>query len=243
MAIEYKSLVCDLLQKKTYPILQDFVVMDIHYKLLPEHATVDTIHSYDRRIHDPMYVWSQHTDPYRLSYLVGYNTMFYIHETDQFQSDYLTIECQRVKLNRSYVDDIRNDISSSFEEELYHFITLLNFDIPKLSSLLGIHAMKCTRLLPQFIKLWVYKYETAPIQQIHANPIYFGPPKNEGVLPVRVVRGKLGPCTSCTSILSLNNDIGASLPYLYPYLWHYSDRFKCIFPLAYNPLENPLLVK
>ncbi|GFT75895.1 uncharacterized protein NPIL_19001 [Nephila pilipes] len=244
MAVEYKYLVLDLLLKHQYPVLQDFVVMDIHYKMIPTDAPSNVVHSFDRRIHDPMHELIQHTYPYRLSYLVGNDTLFYVHEVDELNTDALPIDCQRVKLSRSYVDALRNDTSRTFEEELYHFISLLNFNVPQLAPLLGFDFMECTRLLPQFIRLWIYKYDTVPVSRVPITATLrscFGPPEHSSVLPIRVLRGHLGPCTSRTTLLSLNNDLSSHLPDP-SYLWHYSDRMRTLLPLAYNPLENPLIV-
>lgn len=243
MAEDYKTLVLHLLSKRQYPILKDIVVMDIHYKLLPENADFDVVHAYDKRSHDAMYTLSQHADPFRFSYLVGNENMFYVHETDHFDTTSLPLHCQRVKLNRYYVDVIQNQTSETFEEELYHFITLLNFDIPTLSPLLGLDTITCTRMLPKFIKLWVFKYDAQNFQKCPVSKgleTCFGPPETTGVIPVRVLRGKLSPCTSHAKILSLNNDFPTKLKH--PYLMHYSPLHKTLFPLVYNPLENPLLV-
>ncbi|GFQ71476.1 uncharacterized protein TNCT_395971 [Trichonephila clavata] len=137
MALEYKALVLDLLSKHKYPILQKFVVMDIHYKMIPVDSPSNVVHSFDRRTHDPMHELIQHSSPFHLSYLVGNKNYFHVHEMDQLRTDALPIDCQRIKLSRSYVDAIRNDTSDTFEEELYHFITLLNFNLPQLVPLLG----------------------------------------------------------------------------------------------------------
>ncbi|GFR09727.1 uncharacterized protein TNCT_668691 [Trichonephila clavata] len=191
MALEYKTLVLDLLSKHKYPILQKFVVMDIHYKMIPADSPSNVVHSFDRRIHDPMHELIQHSNPYRLSYLVGNDSCFYVHEVDQLLTDSLPMDCQRIKLSRSYVDAIRNDTSDTFEEELYHFITLLNFNLPQLAPLLGFSLMECTRLLPQFLRLWVYDYDSVPVSRVPITPDLrscFGPPESSSVFPIRVLR-------------------------------------------------------
>ncbi|GFR02494.1 uncharacterized protein TNCT_355261 [Trichonephila clavata] len=218
--------------------------MDIHYKMIPADSPSNVVHSFDRRIHDPMHELIQHSNPYRLSYLVGNDSCFYVHEVDQLLTDSLPMDCQRIKLSRSYVDAIRNDTSDTFEEELYHFITLLNFNLPQLAPLLGFSLMECTRLLPQFLRLWVYDYDSVPVSRVPITPDLrscFGPPESSSVFPIRVLRGHLAPCTSRSILLSLNNDLSTRLSHP-PYLWHYSDRIKTLLPLAYNPLENPIIV-
>ncbi|GBN13097.1 hypothetical protein AVEN_257680-1 [Araneus ventricosus] len=246
MPVEYRGLVLDLLSKHKYPILQDFVIMDIHYKLIPEDAFSDTSHAFDQRIYNPLHEWIEHTSPYQLSYLVANQNLFYVHKLNQLQTNTLPFDCQRIKLSRLYVDALRNSTSASFEEELYHFITLLNFNPPLLAPLLGLDIMTCTRFMPQFIRMWVYQYDTVKVSPIPINASLrasFGPPERSSVLPIRVLRGKLAPCTSRSILLSLNNDLQANLPQKpLPYLMHYSDRLKSLIPLAYNPLENPIIV-
>ncbi|GFR31059.1 uncharacterized protein TNCT_391101 [Trichonephila clavata] len=244
MALEYKALVLDLLSKHKYPVLQKFVVMDIYYKMIPVDSSSHVVHSFDRRTHDPMHELIQHSSPYHLSYLVGNEHQCQVHEMDQLLTDTLPIECQRIKLSRSYVDALRNETSETFEEELYHFITLLNFNLPQLAPLLGFNLMECTRLLPQFLRLWVYDYDSVPVSRVPIPPDLrscFGPPECCSVFPIRVLRGHLAPCTSRSILLSLNNDLSTHLSPP-PYVWHYSDRIKTMLPLAYNPLENPLIV-
>lgn len=241
MAVEYKALVLELLQQTQYPVLKDFVVMDIHYKLLPENAAIDKVHAFDRRMHDPLYVWKQHTHPFRFSYLSGNPHMIYVHETQSLPTQPLPFQCLRVKLSRGHLDSLQNQYSVTFEEELNHFIRLLNFDPAALTTLLGLDILTCTRLLPQFIKLWVYNHDTAPMRTTPLSKdllACFGPPEQVGVIPVRVLNGQLAPCTSSTRILSLNDNIRSGLNFLQ----HYSDRWQAIFPLVYNPLENPLIV-
>ncbi|GFS48517.1 uncharacterized protein TNIN_243591 [Trichonephila inaurata madagascariensis] len=121
MALDYKILVLDLLSKHKYPILQKFVVMDIHYKMIPAKFSFQ-YSSFFRSTHfmTPAEL-IQHSSPYRLFYLVGNENCFYVHEVDELFTDALPIECQRIKLSRSYVDAIRNYVSDTFEEELYHF--------------------------------------------------------------------------------------------------------------------------
>ncbi|KAG8172618.1 hypothetical protein JTE90_007711, partial [Oedothorax gibbosus] len=214
MAVDYKELVLQLLHQKKYPVLQEFVVVDIHYKMIPSEAPCQTIRSFDRRLHDPQHVWQQHMDPSRISYLVDNPPLFHIHETEHLDTTSLPFDCQRIKLSRGYIDAIRNEASLTFEEELYHFLTLLNFDVPALAPFIDTSFVDCTRLLPQCIRLWTYKYEERPLDHIPVDTRLadcFGPPTTEGVLPIRVLRGKLAPCTSQSTLLSLNNDHEAHL--------------------------------
>lgn len=245
MSLDYKTLVLNLLRQKRYPVLQDFVVVDIYYKMIPSGSPSQVISTFDRRLHDPQHVWQQQMDPYRISYLVDNPPQFHVHETDRLDTASLPLDCQRIKLSRCYIDSIRNDTSLTFEEELYHFVTLLNFDVPALAPFIDLSFAECTRLLPQFIRLWAYKYDERPLDHKPVDTrlaTCFGPTQQEGILPVRVLRGKLAPCTSQSTLLSLNNDHEARLSGRYPYVWHYAPQQKTLLPLAYNPLENPIIV-
>ncbi|KAG8156216.1 hypothetical protein JTE90_011126 [Oedothorax gibbosus] len=241
----YRQLVIDLLYRRKYPILKDFVVVSVFYKQIPVALSADqTCHTFDRRIHDPLHEWKSRQQMSTLSYMVDHDPLFYIHEIDQLDTHALPRQCRNVKINRSMVDALRNECSDSFEEELYHFITLLNFNVPKLAPLLGFDVMTCTRILPQNIRLYAYDYDEI---NIPCTPVgvslekSFGPVES-GVIPVRVLRGRLAPCTSASRILSLNNDHEAELQVKTPYTWHFDTLHRTVFPLAFNPLENPILV-
>jgi hypothetical protein len=243
----YKKLVLDLMCRRKYPVLKDFVVVSIFYKQIPLNASTVTCHTFDRRTHDPLHEWKSRQQMSTLSYMVDNDPLFYIHEIDQLDPSYvhtLPRQCRNIKINRSFVDAIRNECSDSFEEELYHFITLINFDFPKLAPLLGFDVMTCSRILPQNILLYAYDYDEMPIPYTPVTTTrekYFGPVE-QGAVPIRVLRGRLAPCTSSSRILSLNNDHEAQLHVKTPYTWHFDTLHKTVFPLAFNPLENPVLV-
>ncbi|GFY67238.1 uncharacterized protein TNIN_228371 [Trichonephila inaurata madagascariensis] len=108
------------------------------------------------------------------------------------------MDCQRIKLSSSYVDAIRNDTSDTVEE-LYDLFTLLNINLPQLAPLLGFNLMECTRLLPQFLRLWVYDYDSAQVSRVPITPDLrscYGPRECSSVFSIRVFRGQLVPCTS-----------------------------------------------
>lgn len=246
MEFEYKNLVLQLLSKNMYPVLQDFVVLDLYFKQIPEDIVSDTVHTYDSRYDRPLDVWKQKLSSFSISYLVGSSSshLFHLHESKQIDSNPYPIDCRRIKITRSLIDTLLQRTSHTFEEELYHLLTLINFDIPKLTNVLNIDELTCTRLLPQFVRMWVYKFTTrtfTPSTVGQTIRSHFGP-VNE-ILPIRLVRGQLACCKSQHTLLSLNNDLEVSLPAEYaPYTLHYVERAHALIPLAYNPLENPIVV-
>jgi hypothetical protein len=134
---------------------------------------------------------------------------------------------------------------------VYRFVTHLNFDVPKIRELIDLDFATSTRFLPQFIRTWVYRYETRPVVHAVAGceaKLHFGPTRRDaGVLDARIARGRLSQCTSTRRILSLNDDIAASTLLSdwngdCPYTAHYVERWNALVPLAYNPLENPIVV-
>lgn len=254
---EYRPLVLNLLSKCQYPVLRDFVVVDIWFKMIPPIHHIlseESVQTLDRRYVNPLDVWKSKLDPFRLTYLSNASNdphTFHLHECDELDTKSFHLQCRRVKITRSVVDRTMQHTSVSFEEELCLFWGLLNFNLPKVAPLIDMDDISSTRCLPQFINLWVYHYDTYCFRpsEIVNQPLksHFGPPDDKGVIPVRVVRGHLAPCMSSTILLSLNNDLDVSLPTTTnnnnaPYTLHYVEKGNVLIPLAYNPLENPLIV-
>lgn len=129
--------------------------------------------------------------------------------------------------------------SASFEEEIYHFLTLLNNDVPRV--MMNLNFFASTRFLLQRIKLWVFRYSEHSIA-IHpvseAEQVRFGPPACHEIIPIRVFSGRLAECRSRSTLLSLNNNFDfLNLTYLH----HFTEKWKILIPLAFNPLENPII--
>lgn len=253
--VSYRSLVSALLKRKAYPVLHNFVVVDIYFTLLhPGSSPSETVRRFDRRFDDPASVYERENDPFLFSYVVTPpETVFDLHTfRDPLEEIERTTvsECIRVKLSRHVVDRWLETKSQSLEEEIYLFLTRLNFDVPSIRRLLDLDFSTSTRFIPLYVVTWVYNYQIVPIPG-HAivGPNarrYFGPTRDEGIVPVRFVRGMLSPCTSTRKLLSLRDDIAAAsnLPAVtkkIPYLMHYSETWNAVIPLAYNPLENPII--
>ncbi|KMQ84677.1 protein casc4-like isoform x1 protein, partial [Lasius niger] len=178
--------------------------------------------------------------------------------------------CIRIQLERSVVAETLKMPSSSLkslEHELYYFIAHLNTNVPKIRRLLNLSFSRSTRFLPQSVRTWVERYSTRHVSstcmRFSAASERFGPttgsrlrPSSSSslssrdddadVLTPRTVLGDLAPCTSKEDILSLRDHTDWTIPepylrYYHVYNMHYSERWKTVFPLAYNPLENPVL--
>lgn len=241
--MDYGSIVLELLDQKKYPVLEGHVLLDIYYKMIPIDHVSRSCKRYDRRVINPEDVYIRDAEPFSLNYLTpfGQNT-FYMHHLNTLSTESFQLECIRIKLMRSFVDStILNRSSISFEEEIYNFLTLLNHDVPRICSIINLNFLDSTRCLPQRIKLWVFKYSEHTIIQkplTHNERLCFGPLVNPGVIPIRVISGRLSECTSQTTLLSLNNHY--EFPHL-TYTHHFSEKWKTIIPLAFNPLENPII--
>lgn len=252
--MDYKSVVLRLLNKRTYPKLKDHVVMDIYFKMIPVDYPSSSIEPFDSRYDNPEDVFSQCSKPFVFHFMacVG-NEAYYLHRVDALDAaalDALPMQCTTIKLNRSFLDDeIFREKHDTFEEEIYRFLTLLNFDVPRVARVLNMGFFASTRFLPQRIQLWVFKYT---VEDVLYTPLSveerrrFGPEEAEGeegkgTLPVRVISGRLSECRSRSTLLSLNDDLECPRS-RFLYTHHFSTQWKTVIPLAYNPLENPIIV-
>lgn len=241
MEEDYRDLVLRLLKKQQYPVLQQFVILDVYYKMIPLTLQSVQVQSYHRKVDDPYDVYMRDTQPYLLSYLVQVGDHLYLHHVSGLDAASWPTECIRIRFPRSLLDkNVLEFSSATFEEELYRFLTYLNFDVPKIASFLNMDMVTSTRFLPQRIVLWPGNFSVHPIVLRPVNELErscFGPTRE--TIPVRLLRGRLAPCTSRSALLSLNNDIAASH---LTYVQHYAEAYKSLIPLAYNPLENPIVV-
>lgn len=240
--MEYTTLVLRLLEKAKYPVLDGYVLLDIYYKTIPPDQQGASSRRYDRRMISPEDVYIRDAKPFRLHYLSSVDTHhFCVHYVDALDAGPLPMRCITLKLDRSFLDrTVLHAPSVSFEHEIYHFLTLLNFDVPRIADLLDTTFVDSTRFLPQRIRLWAFRYSERPVvRHPEASRSCFGPPDYGEVIPVRVLEGRLSACTSNATLLSLNNHF--DFPAEPPYVHHYSEKWKAIVPLAFNPLENPVV--
>lgn len=236
--MDYCSLVLNLIKDKKYPVLKNFVILDIYFKMIP--TDLEPLYSECHNLYNPLDI--QNTNPFLLSYMVKNGKNLFVNEIDKLDTKILPVKCISVKLARSLLDkNILQYPSATFEEEIYHFITLLNFNVPKISSFLDIDYVTSTRFLPQRVTLWPNTFSVHVIDSCPATSLEracFGPVDNE-VIPARMLRGHLSACTSNSIILSLNNNM--KFPSL-KYTQYYIEKWKTLIHLAFNPLENPIIL-
>jgi hypothetical protein len=242
--LNYKELVTKLVASGRYPVLEECVILNLYYKSIPTDYSATNVTRFDLRYHDPVDQFVKCSHPFQLTYLVSRkDRTFDVHRCDVIDSTTFKLECKRIKINRFVVDaQLQSPTKSeTFEEELYTLLTMLNFDVPKISSLFDFTFIESTRVLPQYVDLWVVNYT---VRDIEIGTVgrdqskWYGPPDDDdGLLPVRVVNGKLAPCTSRSTVLSLNDDRGGHIPYT----THLIPHRRALVQLAYNPLENPIL--
>lgn len=241
--MDYASIVLTLLDRAKYPVLQGHILLDIYYKMIPIDHQSTSSKRYDQRMINPEDVYIRDAEPFSLNYLTPFGKdTFYMHRVDALSIESIPLQCIRVKLVRSFVDTtILNRSSKSFEDEIYNFLTLLNYDVPRICSVINLNFMDSTRFLPQRVKLWVFQYSEHNIVQrplTSQERLQFGPLDNPGIIPIRVISGRLSECTSQSILLSLNNHYNCSH---LSYLDHFTVKWKTIIPLAFNPLENPII--
>lgn len=252
MTEEYKDLVLRLLDKQQYPILSSHVILNIYYREL---ETKEIGITYIKSNNDPETIFNQINEPYHLIFLNDYGNYFTVHKKpySQFTLSSLPIKCKRLKIYKNgAINETLNLNCNTFEEELYHFIACLNYDIPKIKSLLNINFIQSTKFIPISIKLFVSNYKTALITGNYNKPSYFGPNADE--LQIRLLEGRLSRCTNNTYIHSLRDhylflkDIDNKTidfpQFVYSYHFYniyFSLHYKAFIPLAYNPFENPII--
>lgn len=242
--MEYATLVSELLPRQRYPVLEEYVLLDIYYKMIPVDLPHTTVERYDRLLRTPEDVYLRDARPFTLHYLTATHPRhFYRHRIHHLDLSAIPLQCVTVKLARSFVDTtVLQQTSATFEEELYRLITFLNFDVPRIADLINFTFLASTRFCPQRIQLWVFSYTE---RLIHCQPVSeaerqcFGPPEQSEALPLRTLLGRLSECTSRSTLLSLNNPL--EYPHLSSFLHHLAEPWQTVIPLAFNPLENPII--
>lgn len=240
--MDYRTLVLDLLNERKYPKLENYVVIDVYYKMIPMDYPSSSVSRYDRRFDNPEDVYVRDSKPFGINFMVCVGDYaFFLHETNTLNVESFPTKCISIKFSRSYLDErILHQKSETFEEEIYKFLTLLNYDVPRVASMLNMEFFASTRFLPQRINLFVFKYTVRDVEYIPLNEAEqscFGP--SAEIFPARTILGRLSECKSRSVLLSLNNNI--QFPHL-KYTQHFSTKWRTLVPLAYNPLENPIIV-
>lgn len=240
----YKSVVLECLEQKKYPILLE----NVYIFLLCKFIKSNEAHAVENRFeYDPPLVRFEkaNNEPFKLTYMDGSRNQYCLYRTDTLDRQK---DCGKefqisIDLKRSDVNSILNLKCQTFEEEIYKFISTLNFDVPGVRDLLGIEFCKSTRLVPLSIEMCVRKYVGRPIDdECVRSAEHFGP--SGAFMEARMLSGRLSACASKTTLLSLNDATNfrseAALQHYHPYNIHYSTRWRTFVPLAFNPLENPI---
>lgn len=242
--MDYRTLVLQLLKERKYPKLEHYVVLDVYYKMIPVDYPSSSVSRYDRRFDNPEDVYVRDSKPFSVNFMVCVGDYaFYLHETSALDLETFPTKCVSVKIDRSYLDDsVLHQKSDTFEEEIYKFLTLLNYDVPRVAGVLNMEFFASTRFLPQRVNLFVFKYG---VREVTYEPLSeaerscFGPSARTEIFPARTILGRLSECKSSSVLLSLNDNV--EFPRL-KYTRHFSTLWRTTIPLAYNPLENPIIV-
>lgn len=276
MYFSYKDLVLKCLDQKTYPLLCDHVIVYVEYKIIDpsdidryinmKRSTTNSSFSTQFAIKDNLYdapeiLYDRENEPFKLVYFSeGPKTNAYCVYKSNYNEHLLSQPTKNskrilgIKLDRFVVDKFLNIQTKSFEEEIYTFITYLNFNVPKLRMLLGnLNFFTSTKFYPLSLKMCVEKYTSKTIPDCSITREEFGPStpscsRSGHVIDTRIVRGKISGASSTDILLSLNDDIwwqnqtSSIFNDSYnPYNIYYSTRWKTVVPLAFNPLENPII--
>lgn len=248
---DYRNLVLYLLRQGKYPILLNFVILEIYYK---NFETKKLGKQHDANSVMPEVLFDRINDPYKIIFLTKNGKYFNSHKEDVFNVNFshLPLKCKKIKIYKN--DTISNlfnlETTVTFEEELYLFITCLNYDIPKIKDLLNLDFIESTTFIPLSLKIKVDEYTTKDLVGNFEMPNCFGPDGND--LQVRLFEGQLSNCYSKTYILSLRDhhifkkylEEGGKPEFINDYNVyniHYALDKKSFVPLAFNPLENPVL--
>lgn len=252
----YKSIVLECLNKKTYPVLYDHVVIIIYFKWIVPSRFVKTSIIENSNYHLPEIIYEKENKPFDLLYFEQGNANMVACQLEKFDIyDVCTLHDNKkyVRLRRSDVSDHLKVPCRSFEEEIYLFIKYLNVDISKIGKLLDLNFQESTQFIPISLKMCVEKFYDNPIDtscKLINDDKYFGFTSASNQLDTREINGNISASKSKDVILSLNDDINwqniksnfpAEISQLEPYTLYYSVYWEAILPLAYNPLENPII--
>ena len=252
----YKSVVLDSLKKKSYPVLYDYVIIIVYFKWISPSRSVSTKVIENSKYHLPEILYEKENKELTLLYFEEGNKNIVACELENFN---ISEDCapnvhrKNIRLRRNDLCDLLKVKCSCFEEEIYLFIKHLNIDVPKIGTLLDLNFEESTRFIPISFKICVDKFFIKPIDsscKLTDPHQHFGPSYASNHLDTREVNGNISASASKDTILSLNDDINwkeikykfaAELQRLNPYIIYYSVRWQTVFPLAYNPLENPII--
>lgn len=252
MTEEYKKLVFKLHDKGQYPILLSHVILNIYYRELEAKETGIT---FIKNNNSPDALFNQLNEPYHFIFLNDCGNYFNLHKKpySQFSLSGLPMKCKRFKIYKNgAINETLNLNCKTFEEELYHFITCLNYDVPRIRSLLNLNFIESTQFIPISIEIHVHNYKTAMITGRYNMPSYFG--DNGEELQVRLLEGQLSNGTKNAYIMSLRDhyqflkDIDTKTIDFPPFIYNYnlyniyfSLQHNSFIPLVYNPYENPII--
>lgn len=248
MYMEYVDLVLTKLRSNEYCLLTGKVLLTIYFKLLePKNCDARKSNINDR--------YTKSLGTFQLTYLTVEDNVEYICKMDNFSNfDSLELKCINIYVEKDMVNRIFHKNYKYFEEELYYFITLLNFDPTKLINFLNMSSSQLTNFIPIDLKMMVSSYDVKQLEPQSGVDIYssFGKKDNDQIefLFTRECEGRISRATSKELILSLRH----SEPFKKclknaewvkdiqnPYIIYLHKASSAIFPLAYNVLENPII--
>jgi hypothetical protein len=242
----YVYLVADLLRFNRYCLLKDYVILTVYYRLIKPDSDGEYVGN-----EPPEDVYERHLEPFKYSYLSKLDDCLYIHVTPNVNTTDSPLECRHIKLNQHLINKRLDKSFTLFEEEIYTFITLLNFRPTEIRDLLNFSFADATRFIPVDVQMRVVDYDIAPIH-CGARKEYFGPKVDPVFLfQPREIEGRMSGAKSNSRIVSLRDGEGwkkdkSPKPEwthsISPYVVYLAVEQNGYLPLAFNPFENPIIV-
>ena len=204
---------------------------------------------------DQLLLYEQAQKPLHFTYLSEEKGKVYLHESTHYCLDGVE-KCINLRLRQNDINFHLHESHSYFEEEIYTFITHLNFNPSNVRSLLRFSLAEATRMIPVNVRMSVSDYDVFPLSQygkegIH--PEFFGPEDGgEPMITIRELEGKISKARVRHKILSLKDGERFKIhkdTYLHqwilssttPYVVYLCLKNNAYVRLAYNPLENPII--
>jgi hypothetical protein len=257
MKDHYAFVVSELLQRGKYCLLKDHVILTVFYRILRSDSSGEFV---DKEPQEDAY--EKHVEPFKYTYLSRRDDCVYVHVLPDIDtvSPSAPVKCIHITLRRGLINGYFNKSFVLFEEEIYTFLTYLNFSPTKIHGMLNLTFADATRFVPVDVQMRVRDYDVGPLTHTTCSSSsssvgtkYFGS-KVDGdfLFQPREIEGRMSKARSNSKILSLRDgrgwmkDEGCIKPewidsIVSPYVVYWSVERNSYLPLAFNPFENPII--
>jgi hypothetical protein len=250
MKDHYAFVVSQLLQRGKYCLLKDHVILTVFYRILRSDSSGEYI---DKE--PPEDAYEKHIEPFNYTYLSRRDDCVYVHVLPDVDTASSPVKCIHITFRRGLINGYFNKSFVLFEEEIYTFLSYLNFSPIKIYGLLNLTFADATRFVPIDVLMRVREYDVAPLATTCSSSAgikYFGPNvEGDFLFQPREIEGQMSKSESNSKILSLRDGRGWTKDkecvkpewidlIESPYVAHWSVERNSYLPLAFNPFENPI---